>query len=134
MVDLAASTRTAVPHERYSNRKDLKPVRRALRHRATPAERALWKTLKGRALDGYKFRRQHSVGPFILDFYCPDGRLAVELDGSVHDDPARAAYDADRQRTIEAYGIRVLRVRNEEVMETPDLVVAAIRVALNPAR
>ena len=82
--------------------------------------------LKGRQLRGRKFRRQHSVAGYVLDFYCPDERLAVELDGSVHDDPARQAYDARRQRALERDGIRVLRFTNETVLQTPDVVLAHI--------
>jgi very-short-patch-repair endonuclease len=75
-----------------------KPVRRALRTDGTPAEAALWTLLKRRQLQGRRFRRQHSVRPYVLDFYCPEERLAVELDGSVHFEPARRAYDAARER------------------------------------
>ena len=73
---------------RYANLKALRPIRRDLRNHATAAERALWQMLKGRQLHGRKFRRQRSVGAYVLDFYCPSERLAVEVDGSVHDDPA----------------------------------------------
>ncbi len=112
--------------DRYTNRPDLKAV---LRNHATPAERALWQMLKGSRLEGRKFRRQHSVGSFILDFYCPAERLAVELDGAVHDDPARQSYDAERQRELEAFGVRVLRFENRAVLEAPDTVLAAIAEA-----
>ena len=111
---------------RHNNLGRLKGVRRALRHRATPAERALWQMLKGRRLGGRKFRRQHSVGAYVLDFYCPAERIAVELDGSVHDDPARQSYDVKRQQALVALGIRVLRFQNREVLETPDVVPAEI--------
>ncbi|MEJ0064477.1 MAG: endonuclease domain-containing protein [Caulobacteraceae bacterium] len=63
-----------------------------MRKNLTPPEARLWQALRGRALDGLKFRRQHPIGPFILDFYCVSARLAVEVDGSVHtlgDNPAR---------------------------------------------
>ena len=63
---------------------ELKTFRRELRHNLTPAEAALWKMIRGSRLDGRKFRRQHSVGLYILDFYCPAEKLAVELDGQVH--------------------------------------------------
>ncbi|MEM8600356.1 MAG: endonuclease domain-containing protein [Bacteroidota bacterium] len=112
--------------ERYANHPALKAVRRDLRNHATHAEAALWRMLQRRQLKGRKFRRQHSIGHYVLDFYCPAERLAVELDGNVHDDPARAAYDAKRQAALEALGVRVLRFRNDVVLETPDLVVAAI--------
>jgi very-short-patch-repair endonuclease len=108
------------------NRPQQKARRKGLRNHATPAERVLWNYLKGSALKGRKFRRQHGIGPYIVDFYCPAERLVVELDGSVHADPLRAAYDAERQQAIEALGIRVVRFENREVVEQPDLVVAAI--------
>jgi very-short-patch-repair endonuclease len=115
--------------DRHTNRPDLKAVRRDLRNHATPAERALWQMLKGRRLEGRKFRRQHSIGAFVLDFYCPAERLAVELDGAAHDDPARQAYDAERQRALEERGVRVLRFANRTVLKTPGVVLAAITEA-----
>ena len=115
---------------RFHNRRALLPRRRELRNRPTKAEAVLWSALKGRRLDGVKFRRQHSAGPFILDFYCPASRLAVEVDGSVHDDPARAAYDADRQRWLAERGIRVVRVTNDEVLDRLDVAVERIRSVL----
>lgn len=106
------------------------PHRRALRNRPTRAEAVLWSALKGRRLDGFKFRRQHSLGPSIVDVYCPAARLAVEVDGGVHADPARAAADAERQRWIERHGIRVVRVTNGEVLRQLDVAVERIRQAL----
>ena len=123
MVDLAAMP------GRYANRPELKAIRRDLRNHATVAERSLWRLLKGSQLDGRKFRRQHSIGRFVVDFYCPAERLAVEVDGSVHDDPLRYRYDARRQRALDALGVRVVRFTNSEVLETPDVVAAAIRSA-----
>ncbi|MGB3543283.1 endonuclease domain-containing protein [Rubrivirga sp.] len=114
----------------HHNRPDLLDRRRALRNGATKAEAVLWSALKGRRLDGLKFRRQHSVGRFVLDFYCPSRRLGLEVDGGVHDDPARAAYDGDRQRWLEARGIRVVRATNAEVLETLDVVVERVRDAV----
>lgn len=124
VVDPEASTSPSVT--RHTNLPALKAIRRDLRNNATRAERALWNVLKGRQLQGRKFRRQHSVGRYVLDFYCPDERLAVELDGSVHDDPLRRAHDAARQAYLERMGIRVLRFQNREVLAAPDQVAAAI--------
>ncbi|HLT46621.1 MAG TPA: endonuclease domain-containing protein [Rubricoccaceae bacterium] len=111
---------------RLHNRPRQKVLRRDLRNHATRAEQALWRRLKGRALRGRKFRRQHGIGRYVVDFYCPSERLAVELDGAPHRDPLRAAYDAQRQRDLEALGIRVLRFENREVLERPDFVLTAI--------
>ncbi len=103
-----------------------KPARRHLRTRGTPAEAALWLRLQRRQLGGRRFRRQFSVGPYILDFYCPRERLAVELDGAVHDDPVQRAYDTERTRHLGGLGIRVVRFENRAVFEAPEAVLAAI--------
>ena len=104
--------------------------RRGLRHDATDAERALWSLLRSRRLDGYKFRRQHSAGPYILDFYCAQARLAVEVDGSQHYTPDGAAGDATRTAYLEALGLRVLRLSNRDVLTNADGVLQTILHAL----
>ncbi len=111
------------------NLKRLKRIRRDLRRRTTPAERTLWQMLKRRQLDGLKFRRQYSVGRYVVDFFCPEARLAVELDGAVHDDPLRSESDREREVFLRAEGIRVLRFENRLVFEQGDLVAEAIRAA-----
>ncbi|OZC01929.1 endonuclease domain-containing protein [Rubricoccus marinus] len=100
--------------------------RRELRKQQTKAERKLWTILRDRRLASLKFRRQHPLQGYIVDFYCHRARLALELDGSVHDDPARASYDAERQRRIEASGVTVLRFANADAFEQPEATVAAI--------
>ena len=80
----------------------------------TPAEQALWDALRDRRLAGLRFRSQHPAGPFVLDFYCPIRKLVVELDGPVHE--RQAEYDAARTAQLNAYGYRVIRFRNEEVL------------------
>ncbi|MGQ9779219.1 MAG: endonuclease domain-containing protein [Bacillota bacterium] len=92
----------------------------------------LWGLIRDRQLGGAKFRRQHPVGPFILDFYCHEAKLAVELDGGVHTDPEQAKRDAERTKALEAEGIRVLRFWNHEVHERTEEVLAKIREALTP--
>lgn len=99
------------------NKSTQKEKRRALRRRATEAERVLWRNLRDRRLEGYKFRRQVSVGYFVLDFYCPELKLAIEVDGYTHDSDDAKSYDAERQTIIETYGVRFLRIRDEEVHE-----------------
>jgi very-short-patch-repair endonuclease len=89
--------------------------RRQLRHSSTPAELDLWDQLKSRQFRGLKFRRQYSVGNFILDFYCPKLRLAIEVDGDSHFDPRQAAYDHYRTEWLGSMYIRVIRFRNDEV-------------------
>ena len=98
--------------------------RREVRQQATEAERALWNALRDRQVAGLKFRRQHPVKPYILDFCCLERRLAVEVDGDVHDwswgeDEIRTAY-------LEELGYRVLRSRNEEILHNLAAVVAGI--------
>lgn len=105
---------------------ELRALRRALRTHPTNAEAALWKGLRRRQLHGRRFRRQHSIGSYVLDFYCADERLAIEVDGGVHRDPARADYDSRRQRWLEGQGLRVIRFTNEEVFKHIDIVLAAI--------
>src|SRR5688572_29399441 len=82
---------------------------RRMRRYPTTAEGFLWKLLRTKLLEGSKFRRQHRLGPFILDFYCPAARLVVELDGSVHGEERQQAWDARRTHELEVRGIRVLR-------------------------
>ncbi|MDH4138607.1 MAG: DUF559 domain-containing protein [Anaerolineae bacterium] len=93
---------------------EIEAAARRLRRNMTPAEKKLWEALKGKKLGGLKFRAQHPVGPFILDFYCPACKLAVELDGGVHEE--RAEYDEARAQQLEDYGYRIIRFRNEEVL------------------
>jgi very-short-patch-repair endonuclease len=85
-----------------------------LRSSQTPAERELWEQLRGRRLAGFKFRRQHVLVGYAADFYCPDARLVVELDGTVH--RGREAYDRGRSRIFESFGVVVLRFTNDEVL------------------
>ncbi|HET6569516.1 MAG TPA: DUF559 domain-containing protein [Rhodothermales bacterium] len=114
------------PNDQIHNRQHLKARRQELRSSATPAEAALWKLLKGSGLNGRKFRRQHSVGSFILDFYCPSEKLAIELDGELHRSPFRHAYDSTRSDYLAEQGIRIVRFENQQVMQQPDLVLDVI--------
>ena len=101
------------------NRPDLVFQRKYLRNHCTPAESALWQLLKGKKLDGRKFRRQHSVGEYVLDFYCPSEQLAVELDGEYHNTPEAMEHDEERRKFIEGVGILVIRFPNSDVFERP---------------
>ena len=89
----------------------------------------LWRSLKKSGV-GAKFRRQHGVGPYVLDFYCPEHKLAIEIEGSVHDDVIRRDYDAERQAYLESHGIRVLYFENRALLELSDYVVGVIRSAV----
>ncbi len=115
---------------RLHNRPHQTPARRHLRTHGTPAEARLWTLLRERQVAGYRFQRQFGIGPFIVDFYCRSARLAVELDGGVHDLPAQAAYDAERTAALGRLGVRVLRFENRLVFERPEAVAGAIARAL----
>lgn len=88
---------------------------RQLRRDPTPAQRHAWALFRNRGIRGRKFRRQHVLTGFIVDFYCPALRLVLELDGAPHDHPEQASYAAARTAWLEACGYRVLRVRNGEL-------------------
>jgi very-short-patch-repair endonuclease len=100
---------------------------RELRARETQVELILWEALRGRRLDGLKFRRQHPVGPFVFDFCCIERRLAIELDGEVH--AKQADQDAEREALLTAAGYRVLRFPNDAVRNRLAEVVQSIRTA-----
>src|SRR5215204_7016846 len=84
----------------------------------TPAEEAAWKLLRDRRLAGVKFRRQHPVGPYVMDFCCATLRFGIEIDGGVHD--SQTEDDHYRQRELEGWGYRILRFSNELVLQRPD--------------
>jgi very-short-patch-repair endonuclease len=109
------------------NNKYLKDLRRQNRKNLTPAEAELWKHLQGSKLDGRKFRRQHSIGNYILDFYCPQEKLGIELDGKVHF--TDNAFEADTVRTeyLNSLNIRIIRFENKEVFEQLEGVLEEIR-------
>ena len=107
-----------------ANSPQQKDIRKLLRRNMTAAEAVLLRALRGRGVGGWKFRRQQGIGPYVLDFYCPELRLCVELDGSSHD--YRFEYDEQRTAFLDEQGIRVVRFRNEQVWTSIDGVVAEI--------
>jgi len=117
-----------VDGERFrKNTQELQERARELRREMTEAEQVLWKALRGRRMAGLRFRRQHPVGRFILDFYCPAAKLCVEVDGGVHDD--QTEHDEKRTALLIACGYRVVRFRNEEVVTALPSVLARIEAA-----
>ncbi len=99
---------------------EIEAAARRLRQNMTPAEQKLWAALQNRQMDGLKFRAQHPVGHFIVDFYCPVCRLMIEVDGLVHQ--TQTDYDIARTQQLEAYGYKVLRFTNHEIMHhLPDV-------------
>ena len=93
----------------------IKTTSRLLRKRTTPAEVILWEEIRNRKLNGLKFRRQYPVSGFILDFYCAEKNLGIELDGSIHS--TQEEYDKLREQIIIEKGIRILRFSNQEILE-----------------
>jgi len=110
----------------FNNLPRLRTFRRKLRHNLTPAEAFLWGYLKGSKFHGRKFRRQHSVGNYILDFYCPDERLGIELDGEVHHYHGAWGDDNKRKQFLNDFGVRIIRFENKLVFEETDWVLAVI--------
>jgi very-short-patch-repair endonuclease len=104
--------------------------RRALRRQQTPAEATLWNALRARQLHGRKFKRQVSIGPYIVDFYCAAESLAIEVDGESH--ATAELYDAHRERYLAAQGIRTLRYTNADVRDHLDAVLTAIAQSFTP--
>jgi very-short-patch-repair endonuclease len=101
-----------MPNEHWRH---LKHHIRYMRRNPTPAESRLWKALRNRALNGWKFRQQHPIGPFIVDFYCAAARLVVEVDGPIHDDLSE--WDRERESWLHGSGLRIVRVSNDQVMD-----------------
>ncbi|MDO8565250.1 MAG: endonuclease domain-containing protein [bacterium] len=118
---------------RLNNLPPLKERRVELRKNQTPEEALLWQKLRQRKL-GPKFKRQHSVGPYILDFYCPERRLAIELDGFQHVE--NKGYDKERSNYLSDLGIKVVRFWNSEVSDNIDFVLSKIslELSLRPAK
>lgn len=93
----------------------LSPYRKELRKNQTEVEKIVWSRIRSRQICNSRFVRQYSVGPYILDFYCPKQRLAIELDGSQHGEEKNMEYDKDRNEYLKGVGIKTLRFWNNEV-------------------
>ena len=98
-----------------------------LRKSQTEAEKALWEALRSRRCGGLKFRRQHPVKDFILDFYCHEYLLGVEVDGLIHENYEAKEYDLNRTAELENLAITILRFKNEEVLTDLSKVLTKIR-------
>ena len=108
------------------SRKPLKEVRRRLRSNMTSSEARLWSLLKSRQLKGRKFRRQHSIGSFIVDFYCPEEKLVVELDGHHHFTHSGLLKDQARDKYLGELGLLVLRFQNKDLLHSIEEVLGEI--------
>jgi very-short-patch-repair endonuclease len=118
----------------YSNHPVTKEYRQLLRKTETPMERKLWRYLRNKQLDGYRFRQQHGFGPYVLDFYCPALRLCIELDGEVHDDPQVKLKDEIRTEFLNENRICVIRFSNDEVEKDINSVLNKIRAYIDGIR
>ena len=123
----------AVPKRRKQMRASpaIRSRARELRRDLTRAERLLWDRLKGGKLNGRKIRRQHPIGRFVVDFYCAEAGLAVEVDGEVH--RQQTEYDTARTDVLEIEGYRVVRFANREIEENLDAVLERITALLPDA-
>ena|SRR5437868_3097792 len=112
------------------NRRSQTALRKRLRNSTTSAEGILWTWLQRRILLGKKFRRQVGFGRYIVDFYCPECRLGVELDGAAHFSPTREEYEKERTRYLKSLGIELIRFENRAVHKNIEMVIEAIEKAL----
>lgn len=108
------------------NKKTLKPIRKHLRNNSTSAEAVFWEMVKQKKAGGFKFRRQQSIDNFIVDFYCPELKLAIELDGEPHADLFSIAKDTERDDILAQHGITVFRYENRWVFEYPEVIIQDI--------
>ena len=105
---------------KHYNKKSEQVKRRLLRSNMTYCEKIVWLHLKKRQL-GYRFLRQYSIDQFVIDFYCPELKLAIEIDGNVHDQTDQKEYDIKRQEYLEKFGIKFVRITNDELLGNPNL-------------
>lgn len=110
----------------HFNHPALKNRRQNLRLKSTLAEKVLWERLRGSKI-GYKFFRQYSIDAFVIDFYCPTHKLAIEIEGSIHSNPKVMNYDKFRYRYLTAFGIKFLKFSNQEIYEKVGEVVENIK-------
>lgn len=109
----------------------MKEIRRNLRQTSTETEDLLWDQLRGRKLLGVKFKRQFSIGSFVVDFYCPSHELIIEVDGAVHEEPVVHQNDKNRQEALESLDLTMLRVTNHDVINNMDDVLTKIKTQLS---
>lgn len=108
------------------NNQSLKNRRRELRTNQTKTEEKLWEFLRNRKLGGFKFNRQYSIGPYILDFYCPKVKVGIELDGNLHTENEKIIYDKEREKVLQESHVSVIRFWNNEIENNIDEVLEKI--------
>lgn len=111
--------------------REMVEIARGLRSELTPAEKVLWDALRGRRFCGLKFRRQHPIGCFVVDFYCPEKQLIVEVDGGVHESQSQCASDAEREEWLMGLGLQIVRVSNDLVLTDMRAALTVIESALH---
>ncbi|MBO5693401.1 MAG: DUF559 domain-containing protein [Tidjanibacter sp.] len=112
--------------KRKNNLAEQKQLRRTLRRKSTPEEIALWGLLKGKQICDCQFRRQFSVGVYVLDFYCPRAKLCIEIDGTEHLSEENLLHDRIRDNYLKSQGIEVLRIDNRAIWSLSDVVIKTI--------
>jgi len=112
--------------KRVHNSKELLNIRKVLRNNPPQAEILIWKYLQKSQFD-YKFRRQHSIGKYVVDFYCPELKLAVEIDGPVHDEPKNIIHDSEKTEYILNKNIQLIRIDNKDVYTNINKVIEFIK-------
>ncbi len=116
-----------IVRKKLHNKQEIKENRKDLRKNMTPSEAFLWKYLQHKKLEGRKFRRQHSIQNFIVDFYCSEEKLIIELDGEVHMNLNAQENDQKRDRILENLGFKVIRFENKMVFDHLDSVLLEIK-------
>ncbi|MFN0148234.1 MAG: endonuclease domain-containing protein [Dehalococcoidia bacterium] len=110
------------------------PAARRLRNPLTKAEALVWARVRDRKFRGFKFRRQHPIGAYVVDFFCAELGLVLEVDGGVHDEPEQRLYDQGRTEALEGLGLRVVRLTNAEVEDDLERALGALTPAPLPLR
>ena len=124
--EIQLEVRTVAPETLARRREHKRPFAKQLRTHATGTERMLWSLLRARKLGGKRFRRQQPIGPYIVDFYCSQARLIVELDGGQHSEKRNLEYDDERARFLNECGYAVLRITNHELLQNCDVVLERV--------
>ena len=115
-------------HKKINSPQYIIKLAQEMRRNLTPCEEILWDALKEKKLNECKFRRQHPVNRYILDFYCHEYKLAIEIDGDVHRD--KCDQDEFRDKYLESLGIKTLRITNDEILQNMDEVLTKIMTFL----
>lgn len=115
---------------KHFNKSTEKTKRRILRQNLTEAEKLIWRFIRNRQILGFKFKRQYSIDHFVIDFYCPELKLAVEADGGTHIESGRKDYDLRREKYLKKFGVNFVRIKDEELFGNPNKAFAKIEDAI----